>query len=372
LAVTSEDRILVPVDRIRHLSEQLFERLGLSTDDAHVVVDVLVDANLRGISSHGFQRVPIYATRLHAGLAGGSEHMSIVAEFGALCHMNAGNGLGPAVAVKALDHAISLARQFGVGLVTVGGSTHFGPAGYYARRASSKGFVGVVVTNAPKTMAPYGASERFIGTNPLAVAIPLERHDDFVLDIATSVVARGKIIQAAQVGELIPLGLAIDSQGRPTTDARAALDGSVLPFAGPKGSGLSIAIDMLSGVLAHADFDDELGSMYEDFDRPQNVGHLFLVIDPWRLSGRDDGLSRWDALIDRLGHLRPSEGATSVLYPGQPEAALARDRVLHGAPIERKELAAFADLCVEYGFGDLAEAAVSLMEPLERAGPPQG
>jgi LDH2 family malate/lactate/ureidoglycolate dehydrogenase len=360
LAVTQGRPTLVSAATLLELSERSFERLGLSPEDAHAVADVLIDANLRGISSHGFQRVPIYARRLRAGLAGGSERMSVTAEFGALCHINAGSALGPAVAVKATDLAIALARRHGVGLVTVGGSTHFGAAGYYARRASSKGFVAMVTTNAPKTMAPYGASEPFIGTNPLAIAIPMQRHDDFVLDIATSVVARGKIIQAAQVGEPIPLGLAIDAEGHPTTDAQAALEGSVLPFSGPKGSGLSLAIGMLSAILAQADFDDELASMYEDFDRPQNVGHLFLIIDPWRLSDQGAGLARLDALVDRLGDLRPVEEGMAVQYPGEPEAALARERMLQGVPVEPRELAAFVDMCTEYGYPDLAATARAL------------
>ena len=360
MAVTSERLTIVPAATLFELSRQAFERLGLSAEDAHAVADVLIDANLRGISSHGFQRVPIYAQRLHAGLAGGSDQMSVRGEFGALCQIDAGRALGPAVAVTAVDRAMALARQYGVGLVAVGGSTHFGPAGYYARRACSKGFIAMVMTNAPKTMAPFGASERFIGTNPLAIAIPLQRHDDFVLDIATSVVARGKIIQSAQIGEPIPLGLAIDVDGRPTTDARAALAGSVMPFAGPKGSGLSLAIDMLSAILAQADFDDELASMYEDADRPQNVGHLFIVIDPWRLCDRDVSLDRLDALVDRLGALRPAAEGTAVQYPGEPEAALARERTLHGVPVEPKELAAFAQRCAEYGLADLAAAARAL------------
>jgi len=358
--VTPELLTIVPAATLLELSQQVFERLGLSAEDAHAVADVLIDANLRGISSHGFQRVPIYAQRLHAGLAGGSEQTVVRGEFGALCQLDAGRALGAAVAVKAVDRAMALARQYGVGLVAVGGSTHFGPAGYYARRACSQGFIAMVMTNAPKTMAPYGASERFVGTNPLAIAIPMQRHDDFVLDIATSVVARGKIIQSAQVGEPIPLGLAIDADGRPTTDARAALDGSVLPFAGPKGSGLSLAIDMLCGILAQADFDDELASMYEDADRPQNVGHLFIVIDPWRLCDQDVSLARLDALVDRLGALRPATDGVAVQYAGEPEAALARERTLHGVPIEPKELAAFVQLCTEYGFADLAASARAL------------
>jgi LDH2 family malate/lactate/ureidoglycolate dehydrogenase len=353
--------VCVPVGVLVGLTETCFGRLGLSREDASVVADVLIDANLRGISSHGFQRVPIYAKRVRQGLAGGSEEMSVVASFGAVCHMDAGKGLGPAVAVKALDKAAALAREYGVGLVALGGSTHFGPAGYYARRAASRGLVGMVMSNAPKTMAPYGALERFVGTNPLAIAIPLARHEPFVLDIATSVVARGKISQAAQVGEPIPLGLAIDSEGRPTTDAVAALAGSVLPFAGPKGSGLALAIGMLCGVLGCADFDDELASMYEDFDKPQNIGQLFLVVDPWSVQDRDRGERRWDGLIDRLGALAPAEGRGPVQYPGQLEAARASERARDGVPVSSAELMAFAECCAEYGFDDLATAGRSLV-----------
>jgi LDH2 family malate/lactate/ureidoglycolate dehydrogenase len=360
--MSSGQEVLVAASTLLELTEDCFRRLGLSADDASTVADVLIDANLRGISSHGFQRVPTYAQRVRLGLAGGSDQMSVVASFGSLCQLNAGRGLGPTAAVKAMDKAVSLAGEFGVGLVALGGSTHFGPAGYYARRAASRGLIGMVMTNAPKTMAPYGASERFLGTDPLAIAIPLVHHDHFVLDIATSVVARGKIIQAAQVGEPIPLGLAIDSQGRPTTDAEAALSGSVLPFAGPKGSGLALAIGMLSSVLANADFDDELASMYEDFDRPQNVGQLFLAIDPWRICDRDASLERCDAVIDRLGGLARAEGYETVQYPGEPEAALADERRLKGVPINTAELAAFADMCVEYGFDDLAAVVRPLIE----------
>ena len=158
----------------------------------------------------------------------------------------------------------------------------------------------------------------------------------------------------------IPEGLAIDADGRPTTDSHAALAGSVLPFAGPKGSGLALAIGMLSAVLAQADFDDELASMYEDFDRPQNVGHLFIVIDPWHLSDREREETRLDGMIDRLGRLRPAQGSSSVQYPGQPEAALARERLECGIPIEHEELLAYSQLCTDCGFADLAATARDL------------
>jgi len=360
--------LILPSDILRDLTQECFTRLGLSTGDALAVADVLIDANLRGIESHGFQRVPIYMRRVSAGLAGGTERMSVSAEWGCLCRMDAHQALGPAAGVKAVDHAVTLAGTYGLGMVAVGHSTHFGPAGYYARRACAHGLVAIVASNAPKTMAPHGASEPFIGTDPVAVAIPLGRAEPFVLDMAASIVARGKIIRAAALGQPIPDGLAIDPDGRPTRDAHAALIGSVLPIGGAKGSGIALAINMLAGILADADFDDEMGSMYDDWDRPQNVGHLFLVIDPGRLEDPERSARRLESLVQRLHALRPAEGYSSVLYAGEPEAELFRSRTIAGVPIKSEELTEVSQVCAALGLHDLSERARSLLDGAEGAG----
>jgi LDH2 family malate/lactate/ureidoglycolate dehydrogenase len=297
--------------------------------------------------------------RVGAGLAGGSERLQIVSESGALCRMDAADALGPAASMKALEHALGLARSFGVGVVAVRRSTHFGAAGYYARHAAEAGQVGVVISNAVKRMAPHGAAELFLGTNPLAIGIPLREHDPFVFDMATSVAAQGWITRAKQLGEQIPLGLAIDSEGRPTSDPAAALVGSLLPVGGPKGSGLALAINMLVVWLSGADSDDEMGSLYKNFDRPQNTGHVFIAIDAARLG--DDG-ARLDELIERLLALRPVEGAAAVEYPGHVGAALARERRANGVPLDPAELTSVADTCEEFGLGELARRSREMLE----------
>lgn len=360
--------LILPSGILRDLTQECFTRLGLSTGDAFAVADVLIDANLRGIESHGFQRVPIYMRRVSAGLAGGTERMSVAAEWGCLCRMDARQALGPAAGVRAIDYAVELAGKHGMGMVAVGHSTHFGPAGYYARRACSQGLVAIVASNAPKTMAPHGASEPFIGTDPVAVAIPLGRVEPFVLDMAASIVARGKIIRAATLGQPIPEGLAIDRDGRPTTDAQAALIGSVLPSGGAKGSGIALAVNILAGILAGADFDDEMASMYDDWDRPQNVGHLFLVIDPGRVGDPGRSAQRLESLVERLHGLRPAEGYSAVLYAGEPEADLFRTRTVLGVPIQGEELMEVSQVCAAYGFGDLSERARALLGGAEASG----
>lgn len=350
--------LVVEFDALLSLTRDCFEQLGVPRGDAQTVADVLIDANLHGIPSHGVQRVPIFMQRVRAGLASGTEHVSIVVESGPLCRMDASQALGPASAVKALDHALALAREFGVGFVAIGGSTHFGAAGYYARRAAQAGSVGIVVANAFKRMAPYGAADVFLGTNPLAIGIPLANHDPFVLDMATSIAAQGRITRARKLGEELPDGLALDAQGRPTSDPAAALAGSLLPVGGPKGSGLALAISLLAVLFAGADSDDEMASFYKDFDRPQNAGQIFIAIEAARLG--DPGL-RLDAIVERLVALRPVEGASAVHYPGQLGARLARARRQSGIPVSPAEILDVAETCGAYGLTDLQQRALAML-----------
>jgi LDH2 family malate/lactate/ureidoglycolate dehydrogenase len=349
--------LVVGVDALVSLTRDCFEQLGVPRDDAETVADVLIDANLHGIPSHGFQRVPIFMRRVRAGLAGGTEHLSIAVQSGPLCRMDAGQALGPAASVKGLDHALALAREFGVGLVAIGRSTHFGAAGYYARRAALAGSVGIVVANAFKRMAPYGAADVFLGTNPLAIGIPLANHDPFVLDMATSVAAQGRITRARELNEELPDGLAVDAQGRPTSDPVAALAGSLLPMGGPKGSGLALAINLLAVLFAGADSDDEMASLYKDFDRPQNAGHIFIAIGASRLGDPGD---RLDAIVERLAALRPVKGTSAVYYPGQQGASLARARRQSGIPVNPAELLDVAETCGAFGLADLQQRALAL------------
>lgn len=355
---TEEGDLLIEADVLLSLTRECFERLGVPTEDAQAVADVLIDANLHGVPSHGFQRVPIFMQRVGAGLAGGTEHLEVVSESGALCRMDAGYALGPAASVKALDRAVGLAREFGIGLVAIGRSTHFGAAGYYARRAAEAGIVSIVMANAFKRMAPYGAAEVFLGTNPLAIGVPLANHDPFVLDMATSIAAQGRITRAKQLNEEIPCGMAIDPEGRPTTDPVMALAGSLLPVGGPKGSGLALAIGLLSVLLADADSDDEMGSLYRDFSRPQNSGHIFIAVEASRLGGGERNL---DGIIERLVALRPVDGTSVVEYPGQAGARLARVRSQEGIPISREELADVGQACASFGLADLEERALTLL-----------
>ncbi len=354
-------RTTVSAPALEQLVRACFDGLGLSAEDSEIVAEALVYANLRGIDSHGVDRVPVYMRRVHAGLAGGTDKLTVVARRGALCRMDAAHALGPPAAAKAMDCAAAIASEHGVGLVALGNATNFGAAGYYALRAARRGLVAIVVGNAPKMMAPHGARQPFLGSNPLAIGAPMGDGDEFLLDMSSTVAARGKLRRAKSLGRPIEPGLALDGEGRPTTDPEAALAGVLLPFAGPKGSGLAFAIALLVGVLAGADFDDEVASIYEDASRKQNLGQLFLAIDPWAVADRDQATVRLQALVGRLHALSPDPDSGPPRYAGERAADRARQTQREGIAVEVSELQAIADACHACGLSAVAQEAERLM-----------
>lgn len=355
--MTSSDSIRVAASELRDLTCDCFCALGVSESDSGAVADALVYANLRGIDSHGIDRAPVFLRRVKAGLAGGTEQMSVVAEHGGLRRLDAGHALGPAAALRAMEEAVELAVRHGVALVALGNSTNIGAAGFYALHAAEHGKIGLVTTNAPKLMAPHGAGEAFLGSNPVAIAVPMGDRDPFVLDMSSSVTARGKIRRAARAGRAIPEGLALDADGLPTTDARQAMSGALLPLGGPKGTGLALAMTLMLVLLAEADADDQAASIYADPDRPQNLGQFFLAIDPWTIVERERAQRALDGLVERLHGLRPQPGGGTLRYAGEGAAARARDRAAEGIEIPKQDLEAIAVAAEECGLYTQADRA---------------
>ena len=334
----------------------------MTSSDAERVANVLVDANLRGHDSHGIARVPAYLRRFAAGATGGGEAIGEPYGEGALRRVDAGAALGPLAGLRGTELAGELAGDHGIGLVAVGNSSHFGAAGLFARRLAERGLIGVVATNGPANMAPYGSGRAFLGTNALAIGIPVSDGAPFVLDMSSSIAARGKIIRKRELGEPLEPGLALDPEGEPTEDAAAALAGAVLPFAGPKGSGLALAISLAIGMLAGASFDDEAGRSQGDDPTPQDIGHIFLAIDPWRLADREQVESRIAGLVERLHSLRPADGFDRVLYPGERGELERSERLARGVPLAPRELDELAQACDQLGYQDLAISTRALID----------
>jgi LDH2 family malate/lactate/ureidoglycolate dehydrogenase len=322
-ALVTGDR--VETRRYRHddlfeFGSQVLERQGVPPEDAREVAACLTKAELRGVDSHGMVRLPVYARRVQAGVVKARPSIAVTSSGTAAALVDGDNGLGPVVGARAVETAVNLAVEHGTGLVGVRNSNHFGPAAYYVEKAVARGCIGIAISNAPPNMAPFGGKHRFLGTNPVAVGIPAGEKPPLIFDASTSVVARGKIIVAAHAGQRIPEGWAIDSQGRPTTDAQQALAGAVLPFGGPKGSAISFIIDIFCGVLTGAAFAVHLNTL-EDLSTVQHVGHMFAAVRTDLFVPGDEFRRRMDAILGMLKSSPPAPGTERVLVPGEIELA---------------------------------------------------
>lgn len=333
----------------------VLQRAGLRRSPSELVADSLVDAEARGIRSHGVVRLRIYTDRIRAGLIDVNAEPTVIKETDCSVHIDARNAIGHAGAVKGIDCAIAKAVHGAVGVAGVRNSNHCGTLAYFARRATDQRLLVIAASNAPPTMTYHGGRTRAVGTNPLAIGIPRPDMPPILLDMATSATARGKIIVAAQVEGSIPEGWAVDVAGHPTTDARAALEGSVLPFAGAKGSGLAMMIDLLCGALTGGVTGGEIGDMYEDWSRAQRVGHFFIVLNPVAWVGHDAFMDHVERFVRAFYALPPAEGFGSVVLPGEREDRALSDAMTFGVELGQGLYDDLQALAAEVGAGHMLE-----------------
>lgn len=315
---------------------------GLPDDDAALVADSLVEANLRGIDSHGVSRIPIYVERIARGLTNTRPEVRIVAERGGALLIDGDNGMGQVVIQRAVELGLERLPAHGTVSVAVRNLNHYGSGAYFARRAAEHDAAVFLYGNAPATMVAWGGRERFLGTNPYTFAVPGGSGEPIVLDMATSVVARGKIILAAQLGQDIPEGWAVDAVGRPTTDAEEALRGSVLPFGGPKGYGVAMMVEIMAALLSGASSGPAVGDLYDDLERPQGVGAYLTLTDLTVFQTPQEFGIRMDSLISAIKATAALDG--EVLMPGEIEQRTARTRQADGIPVPRAVVAALEQL----------------------------
>ncbi|WP_221038380.1 Ldh family oxidoreductase [Gelria sp. Kuro-4] len=347
--MNNREPLRIPASILRSYAEAVLIASGAVPEDAEIVADNLIDASLSGIDSHGISRLGIYCKRLKLGLVAHRTEVKVIRDAGIAALLSGGNGSGPVVGVRAMDLAIAKAKKFGLGIVGVRDSNHCGALAYYTSRAVTQNLIGFATTNAPSTMPPWGARVAYFGTNPLSYAIPTgDPERPIVFDIATSTVARGKIILAAKANKPIPEGWALDKDGYPTTDPKEALEGLVLPLGGAKGSGLALLVEILSGVMTGAAVGPQIGSLYDDFQKPQGVGHFFAAMQVGLLVSERDFYCRINELSKRLVALPPALGHEEVLLPGEPERRIKRERMDKGIPLTTeimKELIAVGQSC---------------------------
>lgn len=315
------------IDELTGLAARALEMAGARAEAALAAAHALVAADAQGLASHGVSRVPQYATFLRNGRADTMAEPRIAHSKGGACLIDAQCGMAYEACAMAVEVVIERAREFGIACVGVTNSNHFGAAAVHLDTIGKANLVGFAFSNSPAAMPAWGGKTPLFGTNPIAAIFPRRDAPPLLIDLALSEVARGKIMVAAKEGRPIPLGWAVDKDGRPTTDAQAALAGSMLPMGGVKGAMLALIVELLACALTGAAFGFEADSFFVDAGNQPRLGQLFLAIDPGALAGSDIYFSRIEKLIELM--LRDEE----VRLPGDRRRALAAKAAQQGIAI---------------------------------------
>lgn len=330
---------------------------GVSSTHANLVAEALVLADLRGVDSHGINRLPSYIARVEAGVLNPRPELAFQMKTPVMAQLDAQNTFGFVAASLAIDKGVEIASSYGLAVVAVKHSNHYGMASTYLYRAIEQGYAAFAFTNASRSMPPWGGKEPLFGTSPFAVGVPGGKKGDFVLDMSPSVAARGKIRKAARRGEPIPEGYALDEHGRPTTDAESALRGVVLPIGGPKGSGIAMMMDIFGGLLTGAAFKGDVVDMNKNDKDPQNVGHWFLVFKPEVfLESRMEYENRMDELMEKVRACEKAEGVKRIYASGEIEAEREMRNRQEGIAYTRGEVEAMHQLAEKAGCRERLEA----------------
>ncbi len=312
------DVVTITAGELAALTTTAFVRAGIGDGDARDTVDILLTGEMMGIPTHGMIRVPEYICRIGLGGINAAPQIRIDRRAPALATIDADNALGPVAGQRGLAEALAMARETGIAYSGIAESNHFGPLAPYALRACEDGMALILGSNASTTMPPWGGAAARTGNNPLCIALPNPSGPHFILDMAMSVAARGKIRRALREGAKIPVGWAVTRDGAPTTDPAAALDGYLAPMGGHKGSGLAQAVDLLSGLLPGGAFLTAISSWVDTPGAPQRTGHFFIAIDAKRLRGPDYDHAMQE-FLDIITSTPPADPARPVLYPGLAE-----------------------------------------------------
>jgi LDH2 family malate/lactate/ureidoglycolate dehydrogenase len=317
--MTENAAIVVDAARLETLAANLFAAVGVDAETARIVAQALVEADLEGQRSHGVMLIEMYIDRLLNGSVSLAAKPDIVEDNAACLVLDGKHALGHVIGDQAMDLACGRAQDFGLGAVAVRNGFHFGTARRFALQAAQRGLIGIAMCNTRPLMPAPGGAERLVGNNPMAIALPVSGETPAVLDMATSEAAMGKIRMADKAGEAIPATWASDAAGTPTTDPAEAIEGMLLPAAGPKGFGLSFMIDLLCGGLSGGNWGDGIEPLYGNPAVPYGCAHFFLAIDPGHFGSGGDFAKTAQAAIDRIHDAGTAPGTDRLYAPGEPE-----------------------------------------------------
>lgn len=319
--------------KLQNIIIDTLKKLGIEDIHAKTVAEILISADLRGIESHGIARLSIYSRRIKAGLINPHPKINIISESANMALIDADNGLGHVAAKFAMQKCMEKAEQSDIAIVGIKNTNHFGIGAYYAMMATEKDLIGFVATNTSPLMAPFGGCEALLGTNPFAVAIPAGNEPPIVLDMATSLVPRGKIEIYQRKGLKLPLDWAIDEEGNPTDNPEKALKGTLLPVGGPKGYGMAVAIDILSGIMMGASYSSGVGSLFGNFSKPQNIGSIMMAINIKNFMPVNEFKTKVDGYIKTIKGSKKAKGVNEIFLPGEIEYKRTSERRENGIPV---------------------------------------
>lgn len=304
--------------------------------DADIVTDSLVDADLKGISSHGVMRLPIYIERIKAGSLKPKTSPTVEKDGRNILLLNGHNGLGQVLGVEAMQEAIKKAKEHSIGLVGVKNSHHFGAAAYFSELALESDMIGISLSNTTPLMPAIGGASPVVGNNPISFAVPTQNEIPISFDMACSVVAMGKILNAQKKGSDIPLGWGVDQRGNPTIKPQDVLNGGFIsPVGGAKGFGLALMVDILSGVLLGGAYGAGVKSIYQDIQKPNSCGHMFIAINISDFIPINMFKEHVDQMIRAIKNSKKSEGITEIYMPGEIEYNYKEKNKINGLKIPK-------------------------------------
>jgi len=342
-----EFNLIVEANKLRSVAEEVLKGLGEREENAKKVAEMLVRADARGISTHGVYLLNVMAMRVEGGQLRLPTDVRVISDRDATVLLDGGDGIGMVAAYEALNMAIDKARRYGIGMALIRNTNNVGCLGCYTEKAAENGMIAMMSSNAAPSMAPWGAAEKFLGTNPIAISIPGEDMN-FTMDMATSVVARGKIREAQRKGASIPEGWALDAEGRPTTDPKEALEGTLMPIGGPKGSALAMAVDIICGLLAGSGYGNQLKS-FHILEGPTRVGASLIVVDVSYFTDLFEFKKRMRDYFETVKSLKKAVGVEEIFIPGEIEFRREKESQERGIRIDDALASSINDLLAKLG-----------------------
>ena len=339
----------IEAEACRRFIAGVWTAMGVPRADAATWAELMVETSLLGFDSHGVRMLDRYVRFAEGGGIDIKAKPEVIADKDATAVIDAHATFGHLSAFLATQIAIDKARRYGISCVTVRNGNHVGACSLYVRRAAASGCIGICSTVSRSGMAPWGGKKALLGLDPIAVCAPIEGKADFLLDMATSVTAMGKVTMMADAGKEIPATWATDSEGNPTTDPQEAIKGTLLPIGGHKGYGLAMALEILASALGGANFSPGIRSWIQQTEKPMEAGFMIICIDIARFQDQKGFRERLADWVDLLTTSPRKDGVDRIYYPGEIEAEKLAERSRIGIPLEKETVDVFLALAEKHG-----------------------